>query len=380
MIYQGGAWPEEYNGKLFMHNIHGNRINIDQLIPEGSGYAGDRYPDFLLTGDKWSQMINLMTGPDGQVWMIDWYDANQCHTPEEGKHDTTNGRIFRVSYGEVANPAVDLKKLSNQELVSLSVSAPNEWHSRHARRLLQERVAAGYIPLETGIGLLFSDPGHPEVGETDIKHQMRFLWTMHVLISPEHIQEMIKDVPFEQFLKMAREAKEPLTYGSWGPGGSGHITGEALKQAAKIDLLHVPYNGTAPLLQGQLANQINCAVNTLPTVEPHIRSGTLRLLALVAKQRLSQFPDVPILKEMGIPIEIGGWIGFLAPAGVPADVLAKLHAAIDATAREPAIAEQMKSMTLVPDYQDQRSYQAFYLSEFDRWGQYVRTANIVLDQ
>ncbi len=185
---------------------------------------------------------------------------------------------------------------------------------------------------------------------------------------------------FDQFLKMAREAREPLTYGSWGQGGSGHITMEALKQAAKVELVHVPYNGTAPLLQAQLSNQINCGVNTLPTVEPHIRSGTLRVLALVAPQRLSQFPDVPILKEMGIPIDIGGWIGFLAPAGVPADVLAKLHAAIDATAREPAIAEQMKSMTLVLDYQDQRSYQAFYLSEYDRWGQYIRNAKISLDQ
>ena len=185
---------------------------------------------------------------------------------------------------------------------------------------------------------------------------------------------------FDQFLKMAREAREPPTYGSWGQGGSGHITMEALKQVAKIQLVHVPYNGTAPLLQGQLANQVDCAVNTLPTVEPHIRAGTLRLLALVAKERLSQFPDVPILKEMGIPIEIGGWIGFLAPAGVPADVLAKLHDAIDATAREPAMAAEMKKMTLVPDYQDQRSYQAFYLSEYDRWGQYIRNAKITLDQ
>lgn len=202
MIYQGGAWPEEYTGKLFMHNIHGNRINIDQLIPEGSGYAGDRYPDFLLTGDKWSQMINLMTGPDGQVWMIDWYDANQCHRPEEGLHDTTNGRIFRVSYGDVKNPKADLKQLSDQELVSLSVNAPNEWHSRHARRLLQERVAAGKIPQSTGIGLLLSDPGHPEISETDIKQQMRFLWTMHIMIGPDHLQEMIKDVPLAEFMKM----------------------------------------------------------------------------------------------------------------------------------------------------------------------------------
>ena len=185
---------------------------------------------------------------------------------------------------------------------------------------------------------------------------------------------------FEQFLKMAREAKQPLTYGSWGPGGSGHITGEALKQAAKIDLLHIPYNGTAPLLQAELANQVDCAINTLPVVEPHIRSGMLRVLAIVAKQRLPEFPDVPILKEIGIGIEIGGWIGFLAPAGVPPDILAKLHDAIVATLREPAYVEQMKKMTMVPDYQDQRSYQAFYLSEFDRWGQYVRNAKITVDQ
>ena len=185
---------------------------------------------------------------------------------------------------------------------------------------------------------------------------------------------------FDQFLTMARDARPPLTYGSWGQGGSGHITAEALKLAAKINLVHIPYTGTAPLLQAELANQVDCAINTLPVVEPFLRTGQLRVLAIVAKERLPQFADIPILKEMGIGIEVGGWIGFLAPAGTPADIVAKLHAAIDGTLREPAIAEQMKKMTMFPDYQDQRSYQAFYLSEFDRWGQYIRAAKITLDQ
>ena len=184
---------------------------------------------------------------------------------------------------------------------------------------------------------------------------------------------------FEQFLKVARESGDrPLSYGSWGQGGSGHITAEALKQVAKINLLHVPYNGTAPLLQASLANQVDCSINTLPTVEPSIRAGTLRLLAVVAKQRLPQFPDTPVLKDIGIGIEIGGWIGYLAPAGVPQEILVKLNAAIDATGRD--LGEQLRQMTLVPDYQDQRSYQAFYLSEYDRWGQYIRNAKISLDQ
>lgn len=184
---------------------------------------------------------------------------------------------------------------------------------------------------------------------------------------------------FEQFLQMAKDAKEPLTFGSWGQGSSGHITMEALKQAAKVNLLHVPYNGTAPLVQAQLANQVNFSINTLPVVEPHIRAGTMRLLAIAAKQRIPQFPDVPIMKEKGVAIDMGPWLGFLAPAGVPPDILAKLHAAIDATLREPAIVEQMNKMIMIIDHMDQRSYQNFYVSEFDRWGQYIRTANVKLD-
>jgi len=184
---------------------------------------------------------------------------------------------------------------------------------------------------------------------------------------------------FEHFMQMAKAAKEPLTFGSWGLGGSGHITMEAFKQVTRVNLLHVPYNGTAPLIQAQLGNQIDCSINTLPVVEQHVRNGQLRLLAVAAKERISQFPDAPLLKEMGVPIEMGPWLGFLAPTGVPDDILNKLHEAIDASFSEPAIVEQMKKMTMFIEHIDRRSYNNFYQSEFDRWGQYIRTANIKLD-
>ncbi|MES2481151.1 MAG: tripartite tricarboxylate transporter substrate binding protein [Pseudomonadota bacterium] len=184
---------------------------------------------------------------------------------------------------------------------------------------------------------------------------------------------------FAQYLQMAKEAKEAPTFGSWGQGSSGHITMEALKQVAKVNLLHVPYNGTGPLVQAQLANQVSSSINTLPVVEPHIRAGTLRLLAVTAKERVPQFAEIPIMKEMGIAIDMGPWLGILAPAGVAPEILAKLHAAIDATLREPAIVEQMKKMIMIVDYMDQRSYQSFYASEYDRWGQYIRTAKVVVD-
>src|SRR5205085_2668142 len=93
MIYQGGAWPEKYRDHIFMNNIHGARINADLLEPKGSGYVGHHAPDFLLANDRWSQILNFQVGPDGQVYMNDWYDANQCHLVDPKAHDRSNGRI-----------------------------------------------------------------------------------------------------------------------------------------------------------------------------------------------------------------------------------------------------------------------------------------------
>ncbi|MCY7308613.1 MAG: tripartite tricarboxylate transporter substrate binding protein [Rhodoferax sp.] len=185
---------------------------------------------------------------------------------------------------------------------------------------------------------------------------------------------------FEQFLQVAREAKPALTFGSWGQGSSGQITVEALKQVTKVDLLHVPYNGTAPLIQAQLANQITCSICPIPVAEQHARAGTVRMLVVAAKERLADFKDIPTMRENGIAIDMGPWLGFLAPAGVPADVLAKLHGAIEGTLAEPAVAETMKKMTMVIERMDQRSYQAFYNNEYERWGNYIRTAKVSIDQ
>lgn len=138
MIYLGGSWPEKYRDQIFMNNIHGQRLNEDLLLPKGSGYVGDRAPDFLFSRDRWSQIINLQYGPDGQMWMIDWYDANACHHRETDGHDRTNGRIFKVSYQNAKPANVDLTKLSDDELVALQLDN-NDWLVRHARRILQER-------------------------------------------------------------------------------------------------------------------------------------------------------------------------------------------------------------------------------------------------
>ncbi|QDU24118.1 PVC-type heme-binding CxxCH protein [Urbifossiella limnaea] len=139
MCYQGGHWPKEYHGKLFMGNLHGHRINVDVLTPKGSGYVADRNPDFLKTNDKWSMLVNLRSGPDGNAFAIDWYDKQICHRNEPEIWDRTNGRIYKISYkGTKTVAGLDLKKLSDEELVKLQLHE-NVWYVRHARRVLQER-------------------------------------------------------------------------------------------------------------------------------------------------------------------------------------------------------------------------------------------------
>jgi putative membrane-bound dehydrogenase-like protein len=138
MIYQGDSWPEKYRGQIFMNNIHGARINMDSPQRQGSGFIGHHAPDFIKFNDSWSQIINLQSDQDGSVYLIDWYDKNQCHENRPDGHDRSNGRIFKVSYGQSKATSVDLEKLSNETLIEL-LKSKNEWQVRHARRLLQER-------------------------------------------------------------------------------------------------------------------------------------------------------------------------------------------------------------------------------------------------
>jgi len=96
LIYQGGVWPKEYHGKLFTCNLHGRRINMDILEREGNGYVGRHGKDFMMLKDPWFRGLDLITGPDGQVWMNDWSDTGECHD-NDGIH-RTSGRIYRIVY------------------------------------------------------------------------------------------------------------------------------------------------------------------------------------------------------------------------------------------------------------------------------------------
>ncbi len=181
MIYQGGNWPKEYNGKLFMGNLHGHRINVDVATPKGSGYVADRNPDFLLTNDKWSIPMNFKYGPDGNVYMLDWYDQQICHLTNPEKWDRTNGRIYKISHKD-AKPVkdVDLSKCSDLELAKYQ-SHENEWYARMARRLIQERGVKAKLGEEARDELISVFQGKAILAKDKTEQKkLRALWALCV--------------------------------------------------------------------------------------------------------------------------------------------------------------------------------------------------------
>jgi hypothetical protein len=174
LCYLGESWPAEYRGKLFLGNIHGQRLNVDTPEREGSGYVGRHDKDFLNFNDTWSQTLNQLTDQDGSVYVIDWYDKNQCHHNREDGHDRSNGRIYKIVYRGQTATRVDVAKLTDAELVK-QVTSKNEFLSRHARRALQERAANGKLQTDTPTALR---QAFQTAASTPAK--LRALWAAHL--------------------------------------------------------------------------------------------------------------------------------------------------------------------------------------------------------
>ncbi len=174
MIYQGDNWPESYRDRMYTINFHGRRINSDTLERDGSSYIARHANDFMFANNEWFRGLDLISGPDGGVFVVDWSDIGECHE-NDGVH-RTSGRIYKVTYGnpEPAAP-LDLSTLTIAKLADLQRHA-NVWQVRTARRLLQERAAAGddMSPARTALIEIFEN-------ESDEVLQLRAMWCLHAI-------------------------------------------------------------------------------------------------------------------------------------------------------------------------------------------------------
>lgn len=186
MVYLGDSWPEEYRGRFFMGNIHGQRLNTDVAERQGSGFVGRHGPDFLNFHDSWSQTLNQIYDQDGSMYVLDWYDKNQCHHNDMEGHDRSNGRVYKVVYGETPVSRVDLRTLPDRTLVEMLLQR-NEWYPRQAQRILQERAHGGKLEPATRRRLMdwlegrdTRTPAGPYRSLASEEVQLRILWALHV--------------------------------------------------------------------------------------------------------------------------------------------------------------------------------------------------------
>ncbi|MCL4204083.1 MAG: c-type cytochrome [Pirellulaceae bacterium] len=172
MIYLGDNWPERYRNAMFTCNVHGRRVNQDRLERHGSGYAGRHEPDFLFANQPWFRGVELKYGPDGGVYLADWTDLGECHD-HDGVH-RTSGRIYKVVHGDSPpKQAVDVASATNDQLVDWQ-SHRNDWFVRRARRVLQERAAAGQDLSAIHARLLDLFGQHP-----DATRRLRAMWALY---------------------------------------------------------------------------------------------------------------------------------------------------------------------------------------------------------
>ena len=146
------------------------------------------------------------------------------------------------------------------------------------------------------------------------------------------------------FVALARRSKEKLSYASPGSGSSLHLAMESFKQVTGIEAEHIAYKSGPEAVQSLLSGQVGARIADLPLVLPHIRSGSLRALAVAGPVRLSQLPDVPTLDESGVRgVVAASWFGLVAPARTPAPVIDKLNALVARALREPDLVQRFET-------------------------------------
>jgi tripartite-type tricarboxylate transporter receptor subunit TctC len=180
-------------------------------------------------------------------------------------------------------------------------------------------------------------------------------------------------------VRMAKEKPGALSYGSPGPGTSGHLAAEQLKLLTGIDMLHVPFRGGAPLLTALLGEQVQLGVAAAGAFVANITGGKLKALAVTGRQRSRALPNVPTMIEAGYPtLNSGAWIGLVVATGTPAAVVKRLSDEANKAVKDPALSKVFLEQTVEPVGTTPMEFDAFLRAEHDKWGKVIKDAKLDL--
>ena len=200
--------------------------------------------------------------------------------------------------------------------------------------------------------------------------------TAQVLVA--HASTPARDV--KELIAFATTRPGTLNYGSYGQGSSSHVYAQLLKINAGIDMVHVPYKGAADVIRDLVTGRIDLAFMALSAAQPHIHSGSLKILGVVGGKRLAGVPYVPTMAEQGIAgLELAGWLGIFAPVGTPTLVVEKLNKEIGKVLRAPDIAERFRRGGSEATAISTKEFMALVRADYARWGELIRRHDIRLD-
>ena len=181
----------------------------------------------------------------------------------------------------------------------------------------------------------------------------------------------------KQLIDVARKSPGVLNYGSGGAGTSGQLAAELFQAAAGVKMTHVPYKGAGPALTALLGNEVQLMFLPVVLAMPHLAGGRLVPLAVTGGERSHAVPNVPTIAEAAIPgFDVTSWFGVMAPAAVPRDRVAQLHASIVRVLRMPEVAERLKAQGAEPAIKSADEFGAYVSSEVEKWRGVIKSAGI----
>lgn len=185
---------------------------------------------------------------------------------------------------------------------------------------------------------------------------------------------------FAEFLELARAEPGKYTYASFGAGSVTHIMMELLKRQAGVDLLHVPYKGAAPAIQDLLGGQVDLMFTDYLTANQHVASGQMKALATSSRERHPRMVDLPTIEEAGFgEFDVSTWMGAIAPAGTPAEVVEHIRKALDETVHSPEVVSAYEERGIIPTSSSPEEFRRLIQEETVRWAKVIKDANIRLD-
>jgi len=185
----------------------------------------------------------------------------------------------------------------------------------------------------------------------------------------------------DQLVALAKAKPGAMNYASFGLGSSNHLFGELFKNTLGIDIQHVPFKGSSAGLTELAAGRVQLMFENIGVVLPLVEAGKLKVLAVTSKERSPLAPNIPTMSELGHPELTGGtWTGFVAPKGVPAEIIDKLNGAIQKAARAHNVQEQLGKKGITPTTSSPEEFDAFIVAETKRWKDVAEQANVKIDQ